>query len=151
MRTHWILWCMCTYYDFATPVSLKCWPICYQSTVFWRGSFEITNLGVRERKSVGMGINRKPSHNYFLIALSAKFCYICRRFVGIPMSNFAHPNSTPASGVRVDLGGQKWYQSKCHPHIPIRLLYTSIAYLVPFRYNTQRCRQEDDRQTEWSE
>ena len=43
--------------------------------------------------------------------------------------------------VRVDLEGRKWYQSKCHPHIPIRVLYTLHAYLAPFDHDTQSSRQ----------
>ena len=39
------------------------------------------------------------------------------------------PNSTPISGVRMDPGGRKWYQSKCRPHIPIRLLHIYIGRL----------------------
>ena len=49
------------------------------------------------------------------------------------------PISTTAlwgKGVRADLGGRKWYQLKCSPHIPFQLLYTLQAYLAPFGYNT---------------
>ena len=49
-----------------------------------------------------------------------------------------------------DLGGRKWYQSKCRPHMPIWLLYTLYGWLIPFGHNTQPGRHRD-RQTEWSE
>ena len=41
------------------------------------------------------------------------------------------PQSTHL-GVRVDLVGRKWYQSKSRPQILIRLLDTLTAYLAPF-------------------
>ena len=51
--------------------------------------------------------------------------------------------------VRVDQGDRKWYQSKCHPHIPIRLLYTHWASLAPFGHNTPRGRHiQTDRQSD---
>ena len=31
-------------------------------------------------------------------------------------------------GVRANLLGRKWYQSKCRPHIPMRFLYTLGGY-----------------------
>ena len=55
------------------------------------------------------------------------------------------PNSTPHLGVRVDLGGRKWYQSKSRTNIPIWLLYSLWAYLAPFGHNTQRGVQTTDR------
>ena len=41
----------------------------------------------------------------------------------------------PHLGGRMDLGGRKWYQSKCHSHITIRLLNTLFAYLAPLGHN----------------
>ena len=48
--------------------------------------------------------------------------------------------SDPRLGVRVDLWGRKWHQSKSLPHIPIRLLCTVYAH-TQFGHNTQRGRQ----------
>ena len=44
----------------------------------------------------------------------------------------------PVWTVGVVPGDRKWYQLKCPPYIPIRLLY---AYLEPFGHNTQHDRQ----------
>ena len=56
------------------------------------------------------------------------------------------PNSIrPFWGVRVDLCGRKWYQSKYRPHIPIPLLFTPLAYLAPISHNTQCGRRANDR------
>ena len=66
------------------------------------------------------------------------------RLAAISMSSFDPPPIRPPfGGVRVDLGGRKWYQPKFRPHIPIRLLYTLYAYIAPFSHNIQRGRQTD--------
>ena len=41
------------------------------------------------------------------------------------------------------MGGWKWYQLKCRPHIPIQLLYKPQVYFAPFSHNTQCGRQTD--------
>ena len=68
------------------------------------------------------------------------------------------PNSTPPiSGIMMDTGGRKWYQSKCRPHILLRLpytLYKVISYTVWPKYTTRQTdtQKTDDRwQTERSE
>ena len=61
--------------------------------------------------------NRRPTH-YFPIP-ATKVCSILRRLAAVPMSSFEPPIRTPSWGVRVDLGGRKWYQSKSRPHIPM--------------------------------
>ena len=84
--------------------------------------------------------NLKPKHN-FPIPFNTKFCSaaIWLKF----QCQIITQNSTPQFGVRVDLGGKKWYQSKCRPHIHIRLLYTLQAYLAPFGHNIQHSRQSN--------
>ena len=54
-------------------------------------------------------------------------------------------NSTPHLGVGVELGSRKWYQSKCRPHIPIRLLYAQYGGLSCTVCPQCTTRQTDDR------
>ena len=89
--------------------------------------------------------NRKPTYD-FPLPFYIKFCSICRRLVAIPMSNYGTP-ILPPFGVTVGLGGRKWYQSKCHPHMSIRLLYAldPIFLSCAVCHNTQRSRYTTDR------
>ena len=49
------------------------------------------------------------------------------------------PISTPLiRGIRVDFGGRKWYQSKCRPRIPIRLLCTLLHRLASIQNAADR-------------
>ena len=53
-------------------------------------------------------------------------------------------NLTPSPIFGVWVGeprGRKWYQSKCRPYIPIRLLCILLGYLAPFGHNSQHGRQ----------
>ena len=59
------------------------------------------------------------------------------------MSNYGPQLDFPFGGLGCTNGGQKWYQSKCRPHIPTRLQYTLYAYLAPFGHNTHRGRPAD--------
>ena len=72
--------------------------------------------------------------NHYLLTyllLNTKLCSICRRLAGIPLSNYSLP-STPVCGVTVNPEGQKWYQSKCRPHIPIFLCDFNTHYMLIF-------------------
>ena len=81
---------------------------------------------------------RLPNTNFCSIS-------ICHHLARIPWRQIM----PPFWGIRVDLRGRKWYQSKCSPHIPVRLLYTrytiGLSCTVWPQYTTQ---QTNDR---WSD
>ena len=72
-------------------------------------------LGAQRGKVVGFSWrewklaanNRKLCHDHH-----AKFCYICRRLVEIPMENYGTQSDLSLEGLGWTKGVQKWYQSK---------------------------------------
>ena len=55
--------------------------------------------------------NRKTTHD-FPIPVITMFCSICHCLAAFPMSSY---DPHWGGGVRVDIEGRKWYQSKCCP------------------------------------
>ena len=86
---------------------------------------------------------RNPTHG-LPITLDTNFCSVCRRLAGLLVELMPPKVDASFWRVRVKVGGRKWYQSKCWPHIHIRLLCIPLVYRAPFSYNTQRVRQTDD-------
>ena len=81
--------------------------------------------------------------------LNTNFCSICAvrpQFKCHVLTSQFDPPILGGWGVRVDLGGRKYYQSKSRHYIPIQLLCTLWAYLAPFGHNTTR--RTTDRQTD---
>ena len=120
MQIRWIFWCICNYYDFTTPINSKCCSICFRLAVAWRGSFWDPHCGVR-RVLWGLGFEpteslypRLPNNSHYKVLLYLP------PFGRDSNVNLWRPNSTRP----FRLYGRKWYQSKCRPHIPMRLLYT---------------------------
>ena len=119
-----------------------------------KGEFSVTPIwglcGVeRELGGVRSSANREPTHD-FPIPLNTKCCPVCHCLAAIPISSYDPQFRRPHSGVRVDLGGRKWYKSKISsPHSYSTSIHTQEAYLAPFGHNTQRGSQTDRRQTVW--
>ena len=71
----------------------------------------------------GWDFRQSKAHD-FPIPVNAEFCSVCRCCSAILMASYG-PSIRPSFGeVRINPGGRKWDQSKCRPHIPIRLLQT---------------------------
>ena len=70
------------------------------------------------------------------------FLSIVRRFAAIPIFNNGTQFEPPVWGIRVNLGGQKWYQSNVVPTFLFDF-YAHHRFLAPFGHNIQRGRQTE--------
>ena len=100
-------------------------------------SMQITSLSCHPR--IYDFIFTKLSMQSFALSATVQPEFQCQT---MPLPKY---DPSPAWGVKMDLGGRKWYHTKCHLNIHIRLLYTLQAYLAPFGfvYNTQNSRQTE--------
>ena len=116
---------------------------CYE--VAWVGvepsTFESQGrtLSTEPRRPVNLEIwatksctKRKPTCNFSILIQSFAVGYVQpfgRNF------DVKFPFDLRFEAYRVDLWGRKWYQLKCRPHIPIRLLYTQYTHRLAIIYN----------------
>ena len=112
---------------------------------FW----EFPNLGGWGVRGPGVAPTESPSHN-FPIPVNKKILLYLLPFGRNSSVKLWPINSTPLHrlGVWVYLGGWKWYQSKCRPRIPIRLLSIhtiGLSCIVWSQYPTQQTDRESDR------
>ena len=106
------------------PVDSKYCPICHRLAVVWRGFEDPSHKGKGVRGELRSLEFRQPEARTQLPNISQYNCS-----THLPPFGQNSDLNYGTSQIRhlaweVNLGGRKWYKSKCRPHIPIRFLCT---------------------------
>ena len=91
------------------------------------------------------------AHSWLLNHHQYIFCSICTVWPEFQCQIIAAQSDPRLGSLFGHGGGRKWLQSKCHPHIPIRLLYTVHTIGLSCTVWPRCTGQQTDRQTKRSE
>ena len=128
--------------DVFMPINLKCCSICNALRRNLKGEFggsPFLRLGGAWVEQWSRELRQSNRKSKFFSTAT-----VCRKSWPEFQCQFM-PAFDPCLGIRMDLGGRKYYQLKCRPHIPIWHLYTLYTYLAPFGHNTPANDRQSDR------